>query len=272
MKFKITLFWVLATIITISAAIYQRKTGPTYPKNIKIKTEQGIVKSELIRSHGGESDCPIVYTIPEESVTAELSYRRYPTNEEWTTTPMKREGTELKGSLPYQPPAGKVEYNVNFYQNEKLLNIEHEFHTVVRFKGDVPDWILIPHIFFIFFAMLLSNFTAILAMSKHEKTMFYAKLTIAFLFLGGLAFGPVVQLYAFGDLWTGVPFGWDLTDNKTLIAFLAWFAAVVINNKKKKIRYDMIIAAAIIMLLIFAIPHSMFGSELNHVTGTVTQG
>jgi len=31
-----------------------------------------------------------------------------------------------------------------------------------------------------------------------------------------------VQHYAFGQLWTGVPFGWDLTDNKTLLAALAW--------------------------------------------------
>lgn len=272
MKGKIILFWVLATIITISAAIYQRKTGPTYPKKIEIQTTNGLIETELIRSHGGESDCPIIYVIPDESITAELMCRRYPTNEEWVTKPLIREGESLNGTLPYQPPAGKVEYNVNFYQNGKLLNAKDEFHTLVRFKGHVPSWILIPHIFFIFFAMLLSNFTAILAIAKHNKTMFYAKLTIAFLILGGLIFGPVVQLYAFGDLWTGVPFGWDLTDNKTLIAFLAWFAAIVINNKKKKVRYDMIIAAAIIMLLIFAIPHSMFGSELNYVTGSVTQG
>ena len=36
--------------------------------------------------------------------------------------------------------------------------------------------------------------------------------------VGGFILGPLVQNYAFGELWTGVPFGWDLTDNKTLIA------------------------------------------------------
>ena len=82
--------------------------------------------------------------------------------------------------------------------------------------------------------------------------------------------GPVVQLYAFGDLWTGIPFGWDLTDNKTLIAFLFWVLAVAMNWKKSRPAYTVI--AAVVLLLIYSIPHSMFGSQLDYNTGTVTQG
>jgi len=37
--------------------------------------------------------------------------------------------------------------------------------------------------------------------------------------------GPLVQLNAFGDLWTGWPFGGDWTDNKTLFAFIFWVIA-----------------------------------------------
>jgi hypothetical protein len=79
-----------------------------------------------------------------------------------------------------------------------------------------------------------------------------------------------VQKFAFGDLWTGVPFGWDLTDNKTLIAFIFWIIAVVMNRKKEKPFYT--ILAAVVLLLIFSIPHSMFGSELDYASGEVTQG
>ncbi|MCK7537691.1 MAG: hypothetical protein MZV63_45435 [Marinilabiliales bacterium] len=60
----------------------------------------------------------------------------------------------------------------------------------------------------------------------------------------GMILGPVVQKYAFGDLWTGIPFGWDLTDNKTLIAVFAWILAVVMNRKKDRPAYT--IAAAIL--------------------------
>jgi hypothetical protein len=82
--------------------------------------------------------------------------------------------------------------------------------------------------------------------------------------------GPLVQNYAFGELWTGIPFGWDLTDNKTLIAFLFWILAVFMNRKQEKPFYTAL--AALILLLIYSIPHSMFGSELDYSTGQVTQG
>ena len=34
------------------------------------------------------------------------------------------------------------------------------------------------------------------------------------------------------------PFGWDLTDNKTLIALIFWILAVVMNRKKETILYS----------------------------------
>ena len=49
------------------------------------------------------------------------------------------------------------------------------------------------------------------------------------LFAGGMILGPVVQNFAFGELWTSVPFSWDLTDNKTLVAFTFWIIAVTGN-------------------------------------------
>lgn len=39
--------------------------------------------------------------------------------------------------------------------------------------------------------------------------------------------GCFVSGYAFGEPWTGFPVSNDLTDNKTLLAFLAWAAAAV---------------------------------------------
>jgi uncharacterized membrane protein len=80
----------------------------------------------------------------------------------------------------------------------------------------------------------------------------------------------MVQKYAFGELWTGIPFGWDLTDNKTLIGFIFWFIAVWKIRKEDK--YLWVIIAAIVLLAIYSIPHSMFGSELNYETGKVVTG
>lgn len=266
---RMTLFWILAVIITISAAIYQRKTGPTHPKRMELNVENTIYKLGLVRSHGGDADCPIEYKIPDNSVSGTLTYKRFPVNEEWQTIELIRKGESLTASLPHQPPAGKIEYKVAFFKEGSALNNPEEYHVVTRFKGGVPNFILIPHVFLIFFAMMLSNLAGILAIAKHKKMVFYTNLTFVFLLFGGMIFGPFMQLYAFGELWTGFPKGMDLTDNKTLIAFIFWIIAVLMNRKKQ--RPGWIIAATIVMMMIYLIPHSMFGSELNYESGSVIQ-
>jgi hypothetical protein len=94
--------------------------------------------------------------------------------------------------------------------------------------------------------------------------------TLILLAVGGIILGPLVQKIAFGELWTGVPFGWDLTDNKTLIALTFWVLAVLVNLKKRRPLFMAL--AAIILILVFSIPHSLFGSEFDYSTGEVTQG
>jgi hypothetical protein len=267
---KWTLIWMVAFLVTATAAVYQRMTGPTYPKKVELKNGEAVYKLKLIRSHEGKTECPVQFIIPDTAINAEVSYRRYPVNEAWTTKKLERLGDTLVTSLPSQPAAGKIEYKIAFYSNGILINQPGEFHTIVRFKDAVPLWVLIPHIFLIFLAMLLSNITGYLAVVKAPATKIYLWLTFIIMLVGGMLFGPILQYYAFGDLWTGIPFGWDLTDNKTLIAFAAWVLALIMNRKKP--RYGWIIAAAIITIVIFSIPHSMFGSEFNYATGEVIQG
>ncbi len=98
----------------------------------------------------------------------------------------------------------------------------------------------------------------------------YTSLTVVFLLIGGMCLGPIVQLYAFGDLWTGVPFGWDLTDNKTLIAFIFWLIALVYNRKHDKPLWSLI--AAIVLMVIYTIPHSVMGSTFSYESGEVVTG
>jgi hypothetical protein len=88
-------------------------------------------------------------------------------------------------------------------------------------------------------------------------------LTVALLFAGGFVLGPLVQKFAFGVAWAGFPAGSDLTDNKTLIAFLFWIVALVAGRKGRPAR-PFVIAASLVTLLIFLIPHSLRGSELDY--------
>jgi hypothetical protein len=267
---KVVFYWILAVIITFAAIIYQRKTGPTYDKKTQITIDNQIYKFKLIRSHGGTTDCKIQLGMPDKNVGGVLEYKKYPTKDEWTQVELSRENDLLTGSLPNLPPAGKYEYKITLKKGDQNFELNEGKPVIIRFKGHVPETILFPHIFFMFFAMFLGNVAGIMALFKYKKFRFYTNLTVIALFIGGMILGPLVQLYAFNELWAGIPFAWDLTDNKTLVAFLFWVLAFFMNRKKERPVYT--IVASIVMLIVYSIPHSMFGSQLDPETGEIIQG
>jgi uncharacterized membrane protein len=281
------LIWFLAFIITIGAAYYQRKTGPTYPKRIRLTVNDSITDLKLIRSIGLDERSEIKLALKDTSVKAILFYKKFKTDEEYATSGFQYKVyplnsfvmnkifkmTEESGffaELPKQPAAGKLQYYIEIVDSKGSQFIQKEEPVVVRYKGSVPGFILTPHILFMFFAMLFSTGAGLLAIAKVPSYKKYGIWTLILLTAGGMILGPVVQKYAFGDLWTGIPFGWDLTDNKTLIAFFLWILAVYMNYKKERPIYT--ILAAIGLLIVYSIPHSLFGSELDYTTGQVTQG
>ena len=267
---KTVFYWILAVLITLGAIIYQRKTGPTYDKKVKVNIENNTYSFKLVRSHGGEKDFQLDLVVPDQDVSGSMEFRAFPTRDDWTKIEMKRNEDKLSGNLPHLPPAGKYEYKTTLTKGGQEFPLNEGNSVVIRFKGDVPGAVLIPHIFFMFFAMLLGNLAGIMAIFKFPKFKFFTNVTVIALFIGGLVLGPWVQWYAFGEAWAGVPFAWDLTDNKTLVTFIFWLIAFAVNRRKEKPVY--VIVASIVMLIVYSIPHSMFGSQLDPETGEIIQG
>lgn len=267
---KAVFYWILAILITFVAIIYQRTTGPTYEKHVKTTIDGTEYHFKLLRSHGGEDDCKIELSVPDKNVSGVLMYRNYPTRNDWITVQMDRKLDKLEGYLPHLPPAGKYEYKITLEKDGIKYPLNEGQSVIIRFKGAVPGAVLIPHIFFMFFAMLLANLSGIMAFFKYRKFRFYTNITLMALFIGGMILGPWVQWYAFNEAWAGVPFAWDLTDNKTLVAFIFWLLAFFMNRKKERPVYTII--ASLVTLAVYSIPHSMFGSELNPETGEIIQG
>ena len=266
---KKTLIWIFAVILTISAAIYQRLTGPTHPQRTQAVFSEQMYELKLLRTFDGDGDCPIIIPIPDPEITGILEYKLFQQNVEFTKVPLVRDGGNLTASLPHQGMAGKLEYKVTLNKGKEQVILNNGTPTVIRFKGFVPQFVLIPHILIMFLAMLFSNVAGIFALFKIPSIKMM-KITLATIFVGGLIMGPIVQKYAFNELWAGVPYGWDLTDNKTLIAFIAWVIAWWFNRKQES-RY-WVIAAMVVTMGIFSIPHSLFGSQLDPATGKIIQG
>ena len=269
MQNKKALIWIFAVLLTISAAIYQRLTGPTHPKRTEVTISGQTYKFKLLRSTDSAGDCPIAIKVTDPDVSGALEYRIYPQKVDFTSLAMVRDGENLTASLPHQGMAGKLEYKIVLSKGNETVVLNDGSPLVIRFKGAVPQFVLIPHILIMFLAMLFSNVAGFFALFKvpSQKMM---KITLGTIFIGGLIMGPLVQKYAFDELWAGVPFGWDLTDNKTLIAFIAWVIAWWFNRKQES-RY-WVVAAMVVTLAIFSIPHSLFGSQLDPATGKIIQG
>jgi len=266
---KTTWLWILAVAITLAAAIYQRTTGPTYSKQISFQLMGDQYTQEFPRSHGGSDSCRITLDIPEQA-DARVWFKRYPTNEKYQAQAFRKKNDRQIAALPPQPPAGKLKYFIEIQSDKKRIFIARNEPIIIRFKGEVSPVVLIPHVIIMFSAMLFSTLAGLLALFKINRFRLYGVVTLILLVVGGFIFGPIMQYQAFGDAWTGIPFGWDLTDNKTLIAFLGWLTAVISNRRKYRPR-DYVIAA-ILLLVVYSIPHSLMGSEYDYSQGEVTTG
>lgn len=320
--------WFLAVLITLGAAVYQRLTGPTYPYRAKTVLDGQSISARLPRTSENVADCEVKLRGIPDDVGGYLEYMRYKTQDAWTRVPLERSQGALTASLPKQPAAGKLAYRVVLVKGDKEAVLSGDKPVVIRFKGVVPNWVLIPHIIIMFLAMLMSTAAGLAAFGKksldwpklkllpglvlflvgigtpalviklvgmpslmmHSMLLHlswmsfavaigvgallaalpikvdyrrFANWTAVLIFIGGFILGPLVQKYSFGVLWSGVPLGFDLTDNKTLIAFVGWLIALFLMRKGKPGRAG-VAAAAVLLMVIYSIPHSVLGSELDY--------
>lgn len=272
---KSTLWWIFAVFFTIAMASYQKRTGPTYPISGKTTLNGKEIKYNLIRTAENDKDAEIAINVPDTTVIGTITYKRFKSNDSLSTVPLLRRNDTLYFDMPKQPAAGKMMYEIELQSgtSKVKLNAKNNEFVVMRFKGPVPLYILIPHILAMFLGLLFSTRTAIEALTGGIRTYKLALWTLLFLVIGGMILGPIVQKYAFGAFWTGWPLAddgsfnlfrmGDLTDNKTLVMVLAWVFAIFKLRKDPKNKLWPVIAA-VMVLVVYLIPHSVLGSEIDH--------
>jgi hypothetical protein len=267
---KTTILWILAVLLMLSAVIYQRTTGPTYPFRGTLEVDGETFKYRLVRSQETTDNARVVLPDVGRPLKAELHFRRYKTSDTLSVATFTDEGGEWAAYLPIQPAAGKMEYFVTAAIDGRLTRIptEGEEDIILRYKDPVPGYVLWPHVILMFFSVLFGLRAGLSALFEPSSMRTYAFVALAGITLGGMIIGPIVQKFAFGEYWTGFPFGGDLTDNKTLIMWVVWLiAASVIGAKPKKkevVSRAVVLVATLVMTVVYLIPHSMRGSELDY--------
>ncbi|MCM1531847.1 MAG: hypothetical protein NC048_04820 [Bacteroides sp.] len=266
----------LAVVLTMLFAVFQRMSGPTNPKSGKVEVNGHKYAYKMPRSGTTGEETTVKFpniidntsgaSTQAASQGAFLFYRRYPLveGEEYTMVPMRWQDGSWTASLPSRPMAGKWAY----YLQVEGRDFFADSPVVIRYRGMVPAGILIPHILLMFLAMFFAVMAGLNAALNRPGYRLHCLLTLLCLLLGGFVFGCMVQYRAFGVYWSGFPLGNDFTDNKTLIALLAFLAAWGVMVFRKQARWA-VLAASIVMLGIFCVPHSTNGSELSNETGRV---
>jgi hypothetical protein len=279
------LLWTLAVLIMFAAIVYQRRTGPTYPRRGVIETGGQSYRYKLVRSQETSHEARVTLPAAGGQVSGTVYWRRFKTQDSFIPVDLcpaqdvlpnldAKEADELRDKLvaplPIQPPAGKLEYYVELTTPEGTRRIppSPEDPIVIRYKDPVPGFILWPHVVMMFFSVLIGMRAGLSALADPGRMRRQAWVALVGMTLGGMILGPMVQKHAFGHYWTGFPWGHDLTDNKMLIMWLSWIVAcglVGLRPRPKEWPNRLIIVvAAVVMTGAYVIPHSMRGSELDY--------
>lgn len=162
---------------------------------------------------------------------------------------------------------------------ERVKKGERQINFYVTFEGMPNRLLFLSHIVLALTAVIFwvhSVFYAVNYLVTKERYNirlgFYSVLygTISF-FTFAFPVGGYIAYQVFGQAWSGMPFGWDITDNKSLITFIYYAALLclmkgelygemdgrgnVVSDKNISL---LMILGLIITIIIYNIPHSYF--------------
>jgi hypothetical protein len=274
------LLWVLAFLLMLGAGVYQRLTGPTHPMRVEVEVGGENRTFRLLRAAWTDETARIEIAALPGIEGGVVNWRRYPTDDAWSSEPLEVEGEHWVARLPIQPAAGKLEYWIDLAVDGRTVRLPgtDRGQAVLRYRDPVPLGVLIPHIAFMFFGVLIAWRAGLGALAQPVGLERLAWWAVGMFTIGGMILGPIVQKYAFGEYWTGVPFGWDLTDNKTLVMWLAWLITAFALPKLPPARDSelqavpragltaraLVLLASVVTVFVYLIPHSVQGSELDY--------
>ncbi|MFH1050501.1 MAG: hypothetical protein V1779_06170 [bacterium] len=267
-KNKSVILWAMSIILMAGVVVYQKTTGPTYPKKGD-KEIYGInIDYSLPRSNDGAYTVKVLILDESRTLHGKYKIKRFKSHDDWSEYELQRNGDSLSFIIPHQSAAGKVMYQIFLTIGDKPIIVLNKNPVVLRFRNNVPGVVVIFHLIFIFATITLSVRTGFEAFFRGNKVKIFTILTLLSLILGGFVFGPLMQKFAFGAYWTGWPMKGlfniaDLTDTKTFVALMFWLIALWATYKKPEGRKWQI-AASIVLIIVYMIPHSLLGSEIDY--------
>lgn len=249
------LSWLVALAVTLAFAWWQRVSGPTYPETGVVTLGGSTFRYRLEQTHGGEGDHGVVVPVRHTEIQGVLEWKRLD-DAAWSSSIMTSRGGDLVASIPHQPIGGRVLYRVRLIHVGREVVLPRDGPALLRFRGHVPQWVLVPHILAMLLALLFATRAGLETLSPTPKLEALVSRTIAALFAGGIVLGCLLEWYAFGTPWRGFPVDTDVTDNKTLVALAVWIV-VALALRKGRHPKAWVALAAVVTLVVYFVPHGI---------------
>ena len=151
---------------------------------------------------------------------------------------------EYGAAIPSQSPGTRISYYISARAREGYLTLSPRYAPFRSYNFTVKDGgrhanPLLTKIHGLFmmgtlvFFVIAAVFAVVHLKRKNDigSTVKATMLGTFVLFIGGFPLGWAVAYQEYGTAWTGIPFGWDLVDNVTLILFILWVTPLILVRK-----------------------------------------
>jgi hypothetical protein len=269
---------IISAVLTIVLLGVSRKMSTRNPQEV-VKEFDGIIATHTTITESKLGVMPVVKVNLAGDQTAQVGgvlYYAVDNGIEQMTTMNHSDDITLVGNLPAGEIGERLVYRIELTKDgdlKALMAPAKERGYLLKYKGPVSAFVLIPHIILMFagvfcsFMALFYGFDLILGKKKVKQAAIAVLLSFFCGFIGGVLIGIEVTREVFGGSgWGGWPIGDDVTDTKTEIFLLFWLVTMIfgwqgLSGRKLSISNktfgSMIIVSFIITLIAFLIPHSI---------------
>jgi hypothetical protein len=288
---------VLAILITIALLVVARRASQRQIPIVTVTTTYSDLTLSHTCSHvfkGDDTNADLDVSVsggllPDDAVIALYYEPRWTDATETTNPPARVEAVTIPGhnlvyrvSVPNQGRGSEFSYRFQMENTagQILATIPAEISKEkpnrlwFRFEGRRSLVLLVAHIlgmFGSFLLMVIVLLTAFEDVKNQAVKIRLGKQTLwatVILFLGTFPLGMWLEYQVYGTYWTGIPFGRDRTDSKTLIIFLYWLIMLYLlkgSALSRNPRGDIVGPAAarwvaiigvLLSLALYLVPHS----------------
>jgi hypothetical protein len=254
--------WAIAVVIVLGAAAWQRVSDTTRPIQGEVLVSGQTVSYSLLGV--GSSGEPIRVSVPApEEVSGNLRWRAADGEGAFQSSTMLRDGEQVVGFLPAQPPGTELEYSLVLAGPSGLTRIPTDGTVPLQIRGSVPGALLFPHVGILILSRVVGVRAGLGAVWALPGAAGLSKLTVAGLTVGGMILGPIVLNLAAGSYWTGWPLGSDWRANSLAVMWLVWVVAALAAHGASEDATDRfarttVIGAALVTVLVSLVPRGLY--------------